>query len=127
MALQLAFIIPWVLMALIVAYIIRRNQKSQKYEMDRRVARARVPVTWTPQWVSVLVALYFGAYCLYLYLDREVIMNVAMLFNVSAISYIHFYVLPKRKREFEARLRACHDRICPQCLFSLEGSPPDGI
>jgi len=127
MALQLAYFIPWVLMALIVAYLIRRSQKSQKYEMDRRIAQARVPVRWIPRWMQIVLFAYLTALGLAKYLDMEIIEFYGGMFLVAVILVRHFYVRPRRLREFEEKLSACNDRICPQCLYSLEDGRPDGV
>jgi hypothetical protein len=37
-----------------------------------------------------------------------------------------FFFRPRRRRRFREKLIACGDRICPQCLYSLEDGRLEG-
>jgi len=105
----------------------RRAERSGDTEFERRMARSRVNVNRIPMWVRLGGLGYLVVYAISRYLDRSDILNFAVpLF--MAVGCLHLFVLrPRLKRQFREKLRACGNRICPQCLYSLEDGRPDGV
>lgn len=123
----IAFWLPWIVfLALFMYFFWRRAERNGDNELARRLARSRVEVKWIPLWMRLGVLGYLVAYSLSKYFERKEILNFVMPVVMSC-ACLHYFVLgPRRKREFREKLRACNDRICPQCMYSLEDGRPDG-
>lgn len=122
----LVFLLPFVILWILIVVIVRRVHGGQRYELDRRIARARVETKWIPWWLRLGSVAYLLAYALSKFFDRSDILDYAIPVILGSLLFAQLVIRPRRKREFEAHLRACNDRICPQCLYSLEDGRPDG-
>lgn len=123
----LVFLLPFVILSILIFVILRRVHGGQRYELDRRIARARVETEWIPWWLRLGSVAYLLAYALSKFFDRNDILDYAIPVILGSFLFAQLVIRPRRKREFQARLRACNDRICPQCMYSLEDGRPDGV
>jgi len=114
------------LIALLSYFIWRRAEANGDNELSRRFARSRVGIKWIPLWVQLGGVCYLVAYPISKYLDKEEIRDFTIPIVIVCGVLQMFVLQPRRRREFRERLRACGDRICPQCLYSLEDGRPEG-
>lgn len=104
----------------------RRERRLGYYELEKRIYRSRVEQAWVPRWLSLVSFVGFTACTFFYFLDLTDLIGVYGLFAAIPAMFYYYRIRPRQKREFREKLRACNDRICPQCLYSLEDGRPDG-
>lgn len=105
----------------------RRHEERMGYaELQRRIKHARVREEWYPRWVLYFVLAFILCSIISGRLGyRDAFDCFLPLFGLIFV-YKFSRARAAKRNEFLARLDVSNDRICPKCLYSLQGTAGDG-
>ena len=123
--------IHWVVLlscgVLLWVFVSRRERRSGYVTLGRKFMRAGVTDWDAPHWLPIIWgALATIALCLSLFDIRGWAKLIGAGFPI--LVFVHYYVVrPRRRNAFRLVVSNARKQICPECLYSLAGSPEDGV
>lgn len=127
---ETAAVIVFLVVAATSLILLRRAQRYEERmgyaELQRRIKHARVCEEWYPRWVLYFVL----AVILCSFISGRLGYRDAFDCFLPVFGLIFVYTFSRaraaKRNEFLARLEVSNDRICPKCIYSLEGATGDG-
>jgi len=126
--LQCLAFLPYILILGTVILFLRRANRSGSLELERRRLWQSFPKSDVRLQILAGVAGLSGAsYFLAKGTKYEWASLLAGFCGSSAVLYDYFVSRPRRFRRLADEVIAKRFKVCPRCMYDLQGSPDDGV
>lgn len=103
----------------------KRDRDSGRWELARRFSRSRVDA-WTLRHGSLILAQLFNCPALLCWYFGRTYLMFMLLVPGMVLMCVDLYVVRRRFKEFMIELIRSNYRVCPECLYSLNGIADSG-